>query len=46
MNNKLQPTKADLSIAFNRWRYNKKHLLAGIDRQVLASKCGNDERHK
>ena len=46
MEAKLHPTKADLSIAFNRWKYSKQHLLAGIDRKNLAAKCANDDRHK
>lgn len=46
MENKLQPEKVDLSVAFNRWKYSKKHLLAGIDRKQLMAKCANDSRHK
>lgn len=43
---KLHPKHADLSVAFNRWKYSKRHLLSGIDRKQLAAKCANDERHK
>lgn len=46
MENKLQPLKVDLSVAFNRWKFSKRHLLAGIDRKNLQAKCANDERHK
>lgn len=42
----MNAKKADLSHAFNRWKFSKRHLLAGIDRRNLMAKCGNDERHK
>lgn len=35
MENKLHPVRADQSIAFNRWKYDKNHLLVGKDRAVL-----------
>lgn len=37
--NRLHPVKADLSIAFNRWKLDKKHLLVGKDRKDLAAMC-------
>ena len=46
MENKLQPKKVDLSVAFNRWKYSKRHLLSGIDRKSLMAKAANDSRHK
>jgi hypothetical protein len=46
LENRLQSTKCDLSIAFNRWKYNKKHLLNGIDVNQLATMCANNEREK
>lgn len=35
--NKLKPIKADLSIAFNRWKYNENSYLNGIDKKDLAT---------
>ena len=46
MTAKLKPQTSDLSVAFNRWKYSKQHLLGGIDRKQLVAKCANDERHK
>jgi hypothetical protein len=46
MTAKLKPQTSDLHIAFNRWKYSKQHLLAGMDRKQLVAKCANDERHK
>ena len=46
MENKLHPTKADLSIAFNRWRQDKKHLLVGYDTRDLTKLSENNHRMK
>jgi len=46
MENKLHPTKADLSIAFNRWRTDKKHKLVGHDRRDLTKLSENNHRMK
>jgi len=45
MMNKLQPVKADLSIAFNRWKYmtGKSHAaMNGLDKEVLVAKCAEN----
>lgn len=44
MGNKLAPKLADLSIAFNRWRKHRIHILSGFDRHQLAAKAGNQSR--
>ncbi len=41
---KLSAKTSDLSYAFNRWKYSKRHLLSGVDRKQLVAKCANDER--
>jgi hypothetical protein len=46
LENRLQSTKCDLSIAFNRWKFNKKHLLNGIDVKQLTTMCANNEAKK
>ena len=43
---KLKPRTADLSIAFNRWKYSKFHILDGVERDTLAMRCANNKRHK
>ena len=52
--NRLQPVRADLSIAFNRWKFatgsmakleqNKHQSLNGIDRGRLVVRCSNNTR--
>jgi hypothetical protein len=47
MHNKLKPVKADLSIAFNRWKFStgKSHIaLNGLDKSVLEAKCADNAR--
>jgi hypothetical protein len=46
MCNKLQPVKADLSIAFNRWKFDKRHLLCGHEKEDLIQMCEKNNRHK
>ncbi len=46
MENRLQSTKCDMSIAFNRWKFNKKHILNGKDVSELLALSANDQRHK
>jgi hypothetical protein len=48
MENRLQPVKADLSIAFNRWKYNTGNShkrLNGKDKKELVAKCADNHRN-
>ncbi len=46
MENKLQPRKADLCYAFNRWKHNQWHKLCGKERSYLCDRLGRNQRHK
>ena len=46
LENKLKPGYADLSIAFNRWKYDNEHELCRKDRRTLILTCDKNNRIK
>ena len=44
LENRLQPTKSDISLAFTRWKYHKWHIICGMDIGYLCDRSDNNAR--